>query len=82
MCRKIIETMPELQSGDIVVSNHPAFGGSHRDVRYLPVFAEGSDRPVAYPANRAHHAEMAGIAWFHAGIHQLSGRGRCGHLPS
>ena len=58
--RKIIETMPTLKQGDIVVSNHPAFGGSHLpDVAVLaPVFAEGSDRPVAYLANRAHHAEI------------------------
>ena len=62
--RKIIETMPELQPGDIVVSNHPAFGGSHLpDVTvFAPVFAEGSDRPVAYLANRAHHAEIGGVS--------------------
>jgi 5-oxoprolinase (ATP-hydrolysing) len=62
--RKIIETMPELKPGDIVVSNHPAFGGSHLpDVTVLaPVFADGSDRPVAYLANRAHHAEIGGAS--------------------
>jgi 5-oxoprolinase (ATP-hydrolysing) len=62
--RKIIETMPELKPGDIVVSNHPAFGGSHLpDVTVLaPVFAEGSDLPVAYLANRAHHAEIGGVS--------------------
>jgi 5-oxoprolinase (ATP-hydrolysing) len=62
--RNIIETMPELKPGDIVVSNHPAFGGSHLpDVTVLaPVFAEGSDRPVAYLANRAHHAEIGGAS--------------------
>jgi 5-oxoprolinase (ATP-hydrolysing) len=62
--RKIMETMPELKPGDIVVSNHPAFGGSHLpDVTVLaPVFANGSDRPVAYLANRAHHAEIGGVS--------------------
>ena len=61
---KIIETMPELKPGDIVVSNHPAFGGSHLpDVTVLaPVFAKGNDRPVAYLANRAHHAEIGGAS--------------------
>ena len=56
--------MPTLQPGDIVVSNHPAFGGSHLpDVTVLaPVFADGSDRPVAYLANRAHHAETGGVS--------------------
>ena len=62
--RKIIEAIPTLQPGDIVVSNHPAFGGSHLpDVTVLaPVFAEGSDRPVVYLANRAHHAEIGGAS--------------------
>jgi 5-oxoprolinase (ATP-hydrolysing) len=62
--RKIIEAIPTLQPGDIVVSNHPAFGGSHLpDVTVLaPVFANGSDRPVAYLANRAHHAEIGGVS--------------------
>jgi 5-oxoprolinase (ATP-hydrolysing) len=62
--RKIIETIPVLKPGDIVVSNHPAFGGSHLpDVTVLaPVFADGSDRPFAYLANRAHHAEIGGAS--------------------
>ncbi|NDH17445.1 MAG: 5-oxoprolinase, partial [Opitutae bacterium] len=60
--RTILKTLPPLQPGDVVVSNHPAFGGSHLpDVTVLaPVFAEGRDRPIAYLANRAHHAEIGG----------------------
>ena len=83
--RKIIETMPELKPGDIVVSNHPAFGGSHLpDVTVLaPVFAEGSDRPVAYLANRAHHAEIGGVSpgSMPASTNCL-GRGGSGHFSS
>jgi 5-oxoprolinase (ATP-hydrolysing) len=47
--------------GDVVVTNHPAFGGSHLpDVTVItPVFsAEGS--LLAYVASRAHHAEIGG----------------------
>jgi 5-oxoprolinase (ATP-hydrolysing) len=60
--RTILKTLSPLQSGDVVVSNHPAFGGSHLpDVTVLaPIFAEGGDRPIAYLANRAHHAEIGG----------------------
>ncbi len=62
--RKIMETRGDFRRGDIVVSNHPAFGGSHLpDVTVIaPVFAEGMDRPVAYLANRAHHAEIGGAS--------------------
>jgi 5-oxoprolinase (ATP-hydrolysing) len=60
--RTILSALPPLQSGDVVVSNHPAFGGSHLpDVTVLaPVFVEDGDRPIAYLANRAHHAEIGG----------------------
>jgi 5-oxoprolinase (ATP-hydrolysing) len=60
--RTILKALPPLQPGDVVVSNHPSFGGSHLpDVTVLaPVFAEVGDRPIAYLANRAHHAEIGG----------------------
>ena len=52
-----------LSPGDVVVTNHPAFGGSHLpDVTLLtPLFADGEERPIAILANRAHHAEIGGI---------------------
>jgi len=51
------------EPGDTVVTNHPAFGGSHLpDVTVVsPVFAQDDDDlPVAFVANRAHHAEIGG----------------------
>jgi len=47
--------------GDVVVTNHPAFGGSHLpDVTLAaPVHADG--RLLGYVACRAHHAEIGGI---------------------
>ena len=49
-----------LADGDIAVTNHPAFGGSHLpDVTTVaPVVIDG--RTVAYVAVRAHHAEIGG----------------------
>lgn len=61
--RHLIEAFPKLSEGDILISNHPAFGGSHLpDISLLaPVFME-SDEPLCFLANRAHHAEIGGIA--------------------
>ena len=49
--------------GDVVITNHPAFGGSHLpDVTLIaPVFDREGKR-IAFVANRAHHAEIGGKA--------------------
>lgn len=53
----------DLQSGDTLITNHPAFGGSHLpDVTLItPVFEAGGGALLGYVANRAHHAEIGGI---------------------
>jgi len=50
----------ELEEGDILITNHPAFGGSHLpDVTVItPVFVEGER--IGFVASRAHHAEIGG----------------------
>jgi 5-oxoprolinase (ATP-hydrolysing) len=50
----------EINEGDVVITNHPAFGGSHLpDVTLIKaVFME--KKIVGYVANRAHHAEIGG----------------------
>jgi 5-oxoprolinase (ATP-hydrolysing) len=61
--RAVVEAIP-LRPGDVAVTNHPAFGGSHLpDVTVItPVFvgAGSASRLVGYVANRAHHAEIGG----------------------
>jgi len=49
-----------LKKGDIAITNHPAYGGSHLpDVTLIaPVYS--GDTLVGYVANRAHHAEIGG----------------------
>ncbi|WP_367874567.1 hydantoinase B/oxoprolinase family protein [Luteolibacter sp. Populi] len=49
--------------GDVIVTNHPAFGGSHLpDVTLIAPVFDAAGRRVAFVANRAHHAEIGGKA--------------------
>ena len=62
MCvRRVREALP-MDPGDVVVTNHPAYGGSHLpDVTVItPVHLAGG-RLLGYVASRAHHAEIGGI---------------------
>lgn len=58
--RRLSETL-DWQPGDVVVTNHPGFGGSHLpDVTVVtPVFEAGAPL-LGFVANRAHHAEIGG----------------------
>ena len=60
-CVRSVVDRIDLAAGDVVVTNHPAFGGSHLpDVTLLgPVDVDGVR--VGYVAARAHHAEIGGI---------------------
>ncbi len=58
-----IATVP-MKPGVQVLLNDPFAGGTHLpDVTLVtPVFLPGVDRPAFYVANRAHHADVGGIA--------------------
>ncbi|MEX2580551.1 MAG: hydantoinase B/oxoprolinase family protein [Verrucomicrobiales bacterium] len=64
MCVRTVRERIAMAKGDTVITNHPAVGGSHLpDVTLIsPVIVEGSPEPIAYVANRAHHAEIGGIS--------------------
>lgn len=51
----------KLKKGDVLVSNHPMFGGTHLpDITVItPAFS--GDQIVFYVASRAHHADIGGI---------------------
>jgi 5-oxoprolinase (ATP-hydrolysing) len=57
--REVMKVLP-LRDGDVAITNHPAFGGSHLpDVTLIkPVYYKG--KRIAFVANRAHHAEIGG----------------------
>jgi 5-oxoprolinase (ATP-hydrolysing) len=63
LTRSLMKEFPQLSKGDILVANHPAFGGSHLpDVSVLgPVFGDGGET-ICFLANRAHHAEIGGVS--------------------
>ncbi|TDU68193.1 5-oxoprolinase (ATP-hydrolysing) [Prosthecobacter fusiformis] len=51
-----------LQPGDTLITNHPAYGGSHLpDVTLITPAFDSSGTLLGFVANRAHHAEIGGI---------------------
>ena len=62
VCARLVKDAIEMEQGDVVITNHPKFGGSHLpDITLLaPVFHGG--QKVAYVVNRAHHAELGGAS--------------------
>ena len=61
LCVRSVEQVLPLSPGDVAITNHPAFGGSHLpDVTLIsPVFTADGVR-IGYVASRAHHAEIGG----------------------
>ncbi len=61
LCVRELRKALAMKPGDVVVTNHPRFGGSHLpDVTVVtPVYLSGG-RLLGYVANRAHHAEIGG----------------------
>ncbi|MCW9709092.1 hydantoinase B/oxoprolinase family protein [Fodinibius salsisoli] len=59
--RRLMETIA-MEPGDVVVTNHPGYGGSHLpDVTVVtPVFTKNK-QCIGYAASRAHHAEIGGL---------------------
>ncbi len=62
LCVRMLREAIAMEPGDVIVTNHPAFGGSHLpDVTVVtPVFAEDGGLLLGYVASRAHHAEIGG----------------------
>ncbi|KAI1327341.1 hydantoinase B/oxoprolinase [Xylariaceae sp. FL0255] len=53
----------KLKKGDVIISNHPSFGGTHLpDITLLmPAFDVKGENILFYAASRAHHADIGGI---------------------
>ena len=51
----------KLKRGDVIVSNHPEFGGTHLPDITVVTPAFSGDEIIFYVASRAHHADIGGI---------------------
>ncbi len=60
LCVRALRDAVAMAPGDVVVTNHPAYGGSH--IPDLTVVTPIHDGPtlLGYAASRAHHAEIGG----------------------
>jgi 5-oxoprolinase (ATP-hydrolysing) len=63
ICVRRILNEFEVNPGDTIITNHPAYGGSHLpDITLVsPVYTEEGHR-IGFVVNRAHHAEIGGIS--------------------
>ncbi len=61
LCARLVREKVKMGPGDVVITNHPKYGGSHLpDVTLLAgVFTEAGSL-AGYVINRAHHAEIGG----------------------
>lgn len=58
--RNVLEVL-SIEPGDVVITNHPGFGGSHLpDVTLIQGVFDQEGDCIGYVANRAHHAEIGG----------------------
>nr|POE75809.1 uncharacterized protein c11d3.15 [Quercus suber] len=51
----------KLKKGDVLVANHPMFGGTHLPDITVITPAFNGDKIIFYVASRAHHADIGGI---------------------
>ncbi|HMP98239.1 MAG TPA: hydantoinase B/oxoprolinase family protein, partial [Cyclobacteriaceae bacterium] len=60
VCVREVMKQRKMKAGDVIITNHPAFGGSHLpDITLIsPVYVD--NECIAFVANRAHHAEVGG----------------------
>lgn len=62
LCVRSVACTLDLRPGDVVITNHPAYGGSHLpDVTLLGPVHDDQGNLLGYVANRAHHAEIGGL---------------------
>ena len=61
-CVRAVAGQLPLAPGDMIVTNHPGFGGSHLpDVTVISPVHDRKSTLIGYLVNRAHHAEIGGI---------------------
>ncbi|GAA4443555.1 hydantoinase B/oxoprolinase family protein [Ravibacter arvi] len=62
VCLRQVLAFISIRPGDVVITNHPGYGGSHLpDVTLLAGVFTKEKELVGYVVNRAHHAEIGGM---------------------
>ncbi len=61
VCTRLVKDALPLGPGDVAITNHPGYGGSHLpDVTLIAPVYDEDGHLLGYLANRAHHAEIGG----------------------
>lgn len=61
ICARLVKEVISIGHGDVIITNHPKYGGSHLpDVTLLAGVFDKKGTCLGYVINRAHHAEIGG----------------------
>ncbi|MBE9465421.1 hydantoinase B/oxoprolinase family protein [Dyadobacter sp. UP-52] len=61
ICGRLVREAIHIGPGDVIITNHPKYGGSHLpDITLIAGVFTDSDECLGYVINRAHHAEIGG----------------------
>jgi 5-oxoprolinase (ATP-hydrolysing) len=62
VCARLVMAKLPINKGDVVITNHPKYGGSHLpDVTIISSVFTETNQLVGYVISRCHHAEIGGI---------------------
>ncbi|MEA5403340.1 hydantoinase B/oxoprolinase family protein [Arcicella sp. DC2W] len=62
VCVRSVLKQIHIGKGDVVVTNHPKFGGSHLpDITLISSVYSLEDELIGYVVNRCHHSEVGGV---------------------
>jgi 5-oxoprolinase (ATP-hydrolysing) len=61
ICGRLVRDAIHIRPGDVVITNHPKYGGSHLpDITLIAGIFTNKNELIGYVINRAHHAEIGG----------------------
>ncbi|WP_026631187.1 hydantoinase B/oxoprolinase family protein [Dyadobacter alkalitolerans] len=61
ICGRLVKEAIEIGPGDVIITNHPKYGGSHLpDITLISGIFTNDNICIGYVINRAHHAEVGG----------------------
>ncbi|MEL7119842.1 MAG: hydantoinase B/oxoprolinase family protein, partial [Bacteroidota bacterium] len=61
ICTRLVKSALPIRPGDVIMTNHPKYGGSHLpDITLVSGAFTNKGELIGYVINRAHHAEIGG----------------------